>query len=79
MFTLRHEVLTLNSSNPSITIGFSWYNMPMVEKQPGQRSEASKTSERSQFIMSVPKRAKEIIRDPSFLQYTRDHINEFRQ
>ena len=50
----------------------------MAELSRSARSESTKTTERKAFIHAVPRRAIEIIQNPSFLQYTRDHILEFK-
>lgn len=50
----------------------------MAELSRSARSETTKTTERKAFIHAVPRRAIEIIQNPSFLQYTRDHILEFK-
>ena len=50
----------------------------MVEQLKPQLSELERHKERGVFIRSVPRRASQIKNDPEFLQYTRDHIKEFK-
>lgn len=51
----------------------------MAEKLLRRLSERPRKSDRLQFINSVPERAGGILRHPSFLPYTRDHVEEFQR